>query len=327
MWWNANTISHNFIHRPFFRRREINQIFSVYMTLLLGFPQSLWRVRHLRHHGLQTSQGKSTIQPRQFETVVVECGLLLALWGALLYLEPRFALTIYLPGYLLGLGLCGIQGYYEHAGGTINHYGKLYNLLFFNDGYHAEHHAHPGLHWLDLPACKVSGTRSSRYPAILRWLDSINLTTLERLVLRHSSLQRYVIGCHERAIRSLLIEIPLVQDIGIVGGGLFPRTAIILSRLMPRAALTLIDMSAENLAIARPFVPAEVRAINKQFDPDEVSEFDLLVIPLSFAGDRSTIYKRPPARAVLVHDWIWKPARTSSVVSWLLLKRLNLVIR
>jgi hypothetical protein len=53
----------------------------------------------------------------------------------------------------------------------------------------------------------------------------------------------------------------------------------------------------------------------------------LLVIPLSFVGDRRVIYDLPPAPAVLVHDWIWRSRGESVVVSWLLLKRLNLVRR
>ena len=36
LWWNANTISHHFIHRPFFRGRAVNAIFSCYLSLLLG---------------------------------------------------------------------------------------------------------------------------------------------------------------------------------------------------------------------------------------------------------------------------------------------------
>src|SRR3989442_7293911 len=36
LWWNANTISHNFIHRPFFRARAWNTLFSGYLSLLLG---------------------------------------------------------------------------------------------------------------------------------------------------------------------------------------------------------------------------------------------------------------------------------------------------
>src|SRR5437870_4007557 len=50
LWWNANTISHNFIHRPFFRAGTLNTIFSWYLSLLLGLPQALWRERHLAHH-------------------------------------------------------------------------------------------------------------------------------------------------------------------------------------------------------------------------------------------------------------------------------------
>src|SRR5262252_7288234 len=50
LWWNSNTISHNFIHRPFFEKRAANIGFAVFLTVLLGIPQSLWRDRHLAHH-------------------------------------------------------------------------------------------------------------------------------------------------------------------------------------------------------------------------------------------------------------------------------------
>ena len=36
LWWNANTISHNFIHRPFFRSRAVNLTFSLLLTLEPG---------------------------------------------------------------------------------------------------------------------------------------------------------------------------------------------------------------------------------------------------------------------------------------------------
>ena len=50
IWWNANTVSHLFIHRPFFRHRAANAWFAAGLTALLGFPQSVWRDRHLAHH-------------------------------------------------------------------------------------------------------------------------------------------------------------------------------------------------------------------------------------------------------------------------------------
>jgi len=370
LWWNANTISHNFIHRPFFRTRALNAAFSLYLSLLLGFPQSLWRARHLSHHLAQEGaqnriesrlapldlnrNRKDWSKPRRNEereerkslnlffssrssflrgldvcpnVVGFDLGSALGLWVAMLVFAPHFTLTVYLPGYLFGLGLCHLQGHYEHARGTVSHYGWLYNLLFFNDGYHIEHHAHPGMHWRELPKEMRIEARSSRYPAVIRWLECLNLCALERLVLRWLALQRFVLDRHERALRRLLAEIPHIHNagrVGIVGGGLFPRTAIILRRLLPQWRLTLIDLSAENLAIARRFVAGEVEYVNKQFDPAELCDFDLLIIPLSLVGDRRVIYRRPPAPATIVHDWIWRPRGTSVVVSWLLLKRLNL---
>jgi fatty acid desaturase len=334
LWWNANTISHNFIHRPFFRTRAINTAFSCYLSLLLGFPQSLWRARHLAHHFARhpdhrlEHDGARGRRGLRFESLDFVAAL--ALWGALLVFAPRFVITVYLPGYLCGLGLCALQGRYEHIRGTVSHYGRLYNILFFNDGYHVEHHAHPGMNWRELRREWEVEESSSRYPAVIRWLEHVNLCALERLVLRLPVLQRFVIDRHERAFRVLIAKLPPdhgMSRVGIVGGGLFPRTAIILRRLPPQWRLTLIDLSAENLDIARRFVASDVEYVNKRFDPAEPCDFDLLIIPLSLVGARRLIYRQPPAPVVLAHDWIWRPRGTSVVVSWLLLKRLNLVVR
>src|SRR4030095_13094297 len=106
----------------------------------------------------------------------------------------KFFLTVYLPGYVIGLGLCFLQGHYEHVHGTTSHYSRLYNFLFLNDGYHVEHHAHPSTHWFSLPARRNLETRSSRWPAALRWIECANLETLELVVLRSKTLQRFVLS-------------------------------------------------------------------------------------------------------------------------------------
>jgi len=321
LWWNSNTISHNFIHRPFFRGRWSQGVFSCYLSLLLGFPQTLWRDRHLAHHA------GTRVRLRLTVLLVIEAALVLLLWGALALLAPAFTLKVYLPGFLIGLALCNLHGHYEHARGTLSHYGRIYNRLFFNDGYHREHHARPGSHWSELPSVVVSDPGESRWPPVLRWLECVNLCTLERLVLRSPTLQRMVIGKHERALRRLLPLLREPRRIGIVGGGLFPRTALILARVLPEAKPVLIDLSAENLSTARDFLERDVELLNERFDPAAQCDFDLLIIPLAFVGDRELIYKHPPAPFVLVHDWIWRRRGAGVVVSWLLVKRLNLVTR
>ena len=327
VWWNANTVSHNFIHRPFFRTRALNAGFSCFLSLLLGLPQSLWRARHLAHHLAQEGRHKE----RRFEVAPGDVVAATTLWLSLAVFAARFTLTIYLPGFLMGLALCYLQGHYEHSRGTVSHYGTLYNFVFFNDGFHVEHHARPGAHWSELPQLsanlRAARGNTSRWPAVLRWLECVNLCALERLVLRSRTLQRFVLDRHERALRRLPIDLQSISTVGIVGGGLFPRTAIILSRLLPCASLTIIDMDVDNVALSRGFVKSNVEYRVDRFDATATCEFDLLVIPLAFVGDRSSLYNRPPAGTVLVHDWVWCFRGTSVVVSWLLLKRLNLVTR
>src|SRR5687767_11708265 len=100
MWWCANTVSHNFIHLPFFKSRGANTLFSLYLTLLLGVPQTLWRQRHLAHHADGEWRFRATAQ-FWLETI-----LLLALWLVLAVIAPRFLAFAYAPGLLLGLLLC-----------------------------------------------------------------------------------------------------------------------------------------------------------------------------------------------------------------------------
>src|SRR5678816_995745 len=184
MWWNANTVAHNFIHLPFFRSRAANRIFSAYLTVLLGVPQSLWRQRHLAHHAERRWQFRWTTQ------LATEIGLLLVVWVGLLIVAPSFFVTTYIPGLVMGLGLCALQGRYEHLGGTVSHYGRLYNWLFFNDGYHVEHHRRPALHWRELPRHREMRSLASRWPAVLRWLEIWSLTSLEKMVFKSKGLQR-----------------------------------------------------------------------------------------------------------------------------------------
>ena len=60
-----------------------------------------------------------------------------------------------LPFWLLGHMASAATGYYEHLGGDpkrpiawgVSSYGRLYNFLWLNNGYHAEHHFRTKVHW------------------------------------------------------------------------------------------------------------------------------------------------------------------------------------
>src|SRR4051794_12608155 len=49
LWWNSNTVSHNHLHNPLFRARSLNRAFSIYLSVLTGVPQAIWRARHFAH--------------------------------------------------------------------------------------------------------------------------------------------------------------------------------------------------------------------------------------------------------------------------------------
>jgi fatty acid desaturase len=386
LWWNANTISHYFIHRPFFCRRGANRAFAAYLSVLLGFPHALWRDRHLAHHAGVAAR------TRLSRDLVIQASLVVACWSVLLSAAPLFFFSVYLPGWAAGLLLCGAHGYYEHAHGTTSHYGRLYNLLLFNDGYHVEHHAHPSAHWTRLPTYHDPRARVSRWPAPIRWLEGDGLILLERLALRSLALQRFLLRAHERAFRKLLTRDGGLEGtaprIAIVGGGLFPRTALVLRRILPHARLTIIDANLAHLNAARGWpIGGNVKFVHERFPARNPSgseanstrplvaqafppplvansselrrdlaearsakagrpangrvegspqglryvpiatsaPFDVVVLPLSFEGDRDALYDRPPARTVIVHDWLWRKRGVSGIVSVVLLKRLNLV--
>lgn len=99
----------------------------------------------------------------------------------------RFMLCFYLPFYYLGHCLSYLNGYYRHYGGNpdvpiawgVSSYHKLYNLLWFNNGYHAEHHFRPKLHWTRMRELheqiqdeqRRAGVRVIKPPHALGFLD------------------------------------------------------------------------------------------------------------------------------------------------------------
>jgi len=101
-------------------------------------------------------------------------------------LNWRF-IVVFLPFYYLGHCLSYLNGYYLHFGGNpdkpiawgVSSYEKIYNFLWFNNGYHAEHHFRPKVHWTKMERLhrqiaeqqKQEGTRVIKPPHALAFLD------------------------------------------------------------------------------------------------------------------------------------------------------------
>ena len=117
---------------------------------------------------------------------VFEIALFLSLYVAAGVANWRF-ICFFLPFYYFGQCLSYLNGYYLHYGGKpavplawgVSSYHATYNWLWFNNGYHAEHHYRPRVHWTEMknlrdqlrPQQQLAGTRVIVPPHALGFLD------------------------------------------------------------------------------------------------------------------------------------------------------------
>lgn len=325
--WGANTVAHIHLHTPLFRARRANRLLSLYLGVLLGFPQAWWRVRHLRHHaghGARVPAAARGVVALELVCIVVALSLGLVV-------APTFVLGAWLPGVAGGLALCALQGHMEHVRGEsagVSCYGRVHNTLWFNDGFHVEHHRWPGVHWSALPARRVDGATSRWSPWLrpLADLPAALLDRLERLTLRSSWLQRRVVRAHVRATARLLPDD--TRSALIVGGGLFPRSVHVLRTLAPDMRLRVRDLAPEHLATAR--AQLDDTTIEWQlgaWQPGDEVDVDLVMVPLAYRGDRRALLA-PESTTKVVHLWLWnRSVHPGARVAWWLLKRVVLVPR
>ena len=113
------------------------------------------------------------------ETLTLVVGL-----GVLGWLSPAFLLCYWLPAFYLGWALAQLENYYEHAGArdvgrrgadAVSYYGRVYNALLCNEGYHQEHHYRPRVHWTERPAVREALAGVERtvaaHPPLLGFLE------------------------------------------------------------------------------------------------------------------------------------------------------------
>ena len=93
----------------------------------------------------------------EFWSIIVVYGLLLV---AGLFTDRWPFVPLLVVGSYLGQCVSNLCGYYEHLGGDpdkpiawgVSTYSRLYNWVFLYNGYHAEHHYRPKVHWTRMVA-------------------------------------------------------------------------------------------------------------------------------------------------------------------------------
>ena len=113
--------------------------------------------------------------------------MLAAFWVTMVVVDWRYFVIFYLPSYYLGWVLTYAHTYVLHYGAqpgnyyanSVSSYHRLYNLIFFYNGYHQEHHWDPKAHWTRmhavheeiLPQMIANRTRILRGPHITAFLE------------------------------------------------------------------------------------------------------------------------------------------------------------
>ncbi|HEV2816858.1 MAG TPA: fatty acid desaturase [Allosphingosinicella sp.] len=126
-------------------------------------PEPLWRYALLGPLR-EDVRGMWRATPRRLRRqLAFEALAVLALLAAAAAASP-LALLFMLAMLWTGSAASHYQSWLEHAHArpgsrltdSVSSYGRLYNLLWFNNGYHQEHHFRPSTHWSALPALRAA---------------------------------------------------------------------------------------------------------------------------------------------------------------------------
>lgn len=102
-------------------------------------------------------------------------------------LNLRGFLFFYLPCLYFGQALALAHNYAEHhfaqpgnrLTDSVSCYGRLYNLLWFNEGYHQEHHFRPQVHWTKTPQLRAQMLPETerRVVPFMHWVNFLGGST------------------------------------------------------------------------------------------------------------------------------------------------------
>ena len=126
-----------------------------------------------------------TIELTAFISVLLLMALIVPT-NPITFINWRYML-FFLPFFYLGHCFSYLNGYFRHYGANpdkpiawgVSSYGKIYNWIFFYNGYHAEHHFRPKVHWTKMEQFqrqiaelqKREGVRVINHAHMLGFLD------------------------------------------------------------------------------------------------------------------------------------------------------------
>lgn len=161
-----------------------SSLVNIGRTLMAGYR--LWRVSEQEHELRDLASRSPERRTRELRQIQFDRAAHFLGMALFLVISWKWILLCYLPAFYIALALVNIQNYYEHYGAlpesrytdSVSYYGRIYNLLTFNDGYHQEHHLRPQAHWSTMPAVRKEHASTldeaervvSPVPAILGFL-------------------------------------------------------------------------------------------------------------------------------------------------------------
>lgn len=128
-----------------------------------GQPEPLWRyalLSPLRADVLRYARAAFTAgRGRQ---VMLDSAAVVSVMAGLAWWMPGYFFVYYLPLLYFGHVVTYTEGYFEHhravpgdrQRNAVSCYSRWYNFIWFNNGYHQEHHCYPGVHWTRIAAMR-----------------------------------------------------------------------------------------------------------------------------------------------------------------------------